>query len=195
MKTSLSLGLVFGLCALTSAVNAGTLRGKVSLSERSGVPSVIVYVDGIQGEFQPDAVPPEMNHVNLRFDPSVLAVLKGTTVPFPNSDPVFHSAFSISPSNPFDLGIYAQGRQKSVRFVNPGVVEIYCRIHFHMRASILVLENPYHALTDQEGNYVINNIPEGDYSVRAWQSPSKYLTEKVSIRPGNSAVLDFLLKP
>ena len=125
----------------------------------------------------------------------VLAVLRGTTVPFPNSDPVFHSAFSVSPSNPFDLGIYRKGREKSVDFKNPGIVEIFCRIHLHMHAMILVLDNPYFTMADREGNYRIHNIPEGTYTVHAWKSQKAKANQTARISKSHATVLDFALNP
>ena len=195
MKVLLSIGFIFLFFLMAEVALAGTLIGKVSIQGQSNSSNVVVYIEGIRGDFSPPKVPQEMNHVNLRFQPTVLAVLRGTTVPFPNSDPVFHSAFSVSPSNPFDLGIYRKGREKSARFKNPGIVKIFCRIHSHMHATILVLENPYFVMTDKEGNYRIQNVPAGTYTVHVWESPYAKAKQKVSILQRNATVLDFVLNP
>ena len=126
---------------------AGTIVGKAKVQGKQDSQNIVVYVEGATGDFQPPSVRPELNHINLSFQPSVLAVVKGTIVDFPNSDPVFHSAFSISPSNPFDLGMYQKGREKFVQFKNPGIVEVFCHIHSHMHAYVLVLDNPFFAKT------------------------------------------------
>ena len=175
--------------------HAGTLTGKVTVQGSSNSSDVVVYLEGIRGDFSPPPAPPEMNHVNLRFQPQVLAVMRGATVPFPNSDPVFHSAFSVSTSNPFDLGIYSRGRKKSFRFENPGIVEIFCRIHAHMQAFVLVLENPYFTMTDKEGNYRIQNVPVGIYTVHVWKSRGVKANQKVRLPQVGATILDFILKP
>lgn len=184
------VGVFLTVLFFTTIADAGTLQGKVTVRGSSDNRDVMVYVDGVRGDFSPPEVPPAMDHRNLRFNPPVLAVLKGTTVPFSNSDPVFHSAFSVSPSNPFDLGIYGRGRKKSVHFQHPGMVEIFCHIHVHMRGYVLVTDNPYVATTDHAGRYVITHIPEGDYTVRAWKNSSVVIERRVKIRKDDVTVLD-----
>jgi hypothetical protein len=126
----------------------------------------------------------------------VLPVLRGSTVDFTKTDPVFHSAFSTSPSNPFELGVYGQGRDKFVQFNNPGVVEVSCHIHPFMRASILVLENPFFAVTDEQGRYVIHQIPPGRYTLRAWSSTkAQVVAQPVTVSRDGSVTVDLTLSP
>ena len=72
-----------------------------------------------------------MDQRNEAFAPHVLAVTTGTTVEFPNSDRIYHNVFSLSKTRTFDLGRYAVGRSKSVRFDRPGIVRVFCDIHSH----------------------------------------------------------------
>ena len=80
---------------------------------------------------------------NEAFVPYVLAITVGTTVDFPNSDKTYHNVFSFSKAQRFDLGRYARGESKSVRFDEPGVVRVFCEIHSHMSAYILVFAHRY----------------------------------------------------
>ena len=78
------------------------------------------------------------------FVPRVLPVIVGATVRFPNFDPILHNAFSTSQSNSFDVGLYGQGEESEpVRFVNPGLVRVYCNVHHGMVAHILVLRSQF----------------------------------------------------
>lgn len=172
---------------------AGTIVGKAKVQGKQDNQNVVVYVEGVTGDFQPPSKRPELNHINLSFQPPVLGVLKGTIVDFPNSDPVFHSAFSISPSNPFDLGLYQKGREKFVHFKNPGVTEIFCHIHSHMHAYVLVLDNPYFAVTDADGTFTIANVPDGNYTLKAWLNPSVVIAKPVSVQGKQTVNLNFTL--
>ena len=100
-----------------------------------------------------------MDQKNETFIPHVLAIVAGTTVDFPNSDPTYHNVFSLSKTQRFDLGRYAAGRSKAVRFDQPGIVRVFCDIHSHMSAFILVFAHRYFAVTDEDGRYRIDNVP------------------------------------
>jgi hypothetical protein len=98
----------------------------------------------------------------------VLAITVGTTVEFPNSDPFYHNVFSISKPKKFDLGHYPAGRSKAVRFDRPGIVRVFCEIHSHMSAFILVFSHQYFSVTSADGRYQIPNVPPGRYTLNAW---------------------------
>ena len=102
------------------------------------------------------------------FVPHVLAITAGTTVDFPNHDRTYHNVFSLSKAKRFDLGRYAAGTSKSVRFDRPGIVRVFCDIHSHMNASILVFGHRFFAVTDDQGRYEIDRVPPGSYLLSAW---------------------------
>ena len=89
-----------------------------------------------------------MDQRNETFLPHVLAIDAGTVVDFPNNDTTYHNVFSLSKTRKFDLGRYARGKSKSVLFDRPGVVRIFCDIHSHMSAFVLVFSHPYYAKAD-----------------------------------------------
>jgi len=109
-----------------------------------------------------------MDQLNETFVPHLLAIVAGTTVDFPNNDHKYHNVFSLSKGNAFDLGRYAAGHSRSVRFDTPGIVRVFCEIHSHMSAFILVFAHRYFAITDQDGRYRLENVPPGTYNVAVW---------------------------
>jgi plastocyanin len=132
-----------------------------------------------------------MDQKSLTFVPHVLPILAGSTVEFPNSDPVYHNVFSFSKTKTFDLGRYPTGHTKAITFDKPGLVKVYCDMHSQMNAFILVLENPYFTLSDEQGDYTIRNIPAGVYTVKAWFARLPEKSASVTIRAGETAILDF----
>jgi plastocyanin len=97
------------------------------------------------------------------FSPHVLAIAAGTYVDFPNDDPIFHNAFSSYNGQLFDLGLYAPGSTRSVRFSREGIVRVFCNIHSSMSAVIVVLPTPYFATTGRDGTFQIPSLPPGEY--------------------------------
>jgi plastocyanin len=103
-----------------------------------------------------------------RFIPHVLAVTLDTEVDFPNQDPFFHNVFSVYHGKRFDLGLYASGETRPVRFNRPGVSYIFCNIHPQMNAVVLTLETPHYAVSDQDGHFAIPGVPAGRYQLQLW---------------------------
>ncbi len=89
--------------------------------------------------------------------------------------------FSLSPTKPFDLGRYAVGRSKSVKFDRPGIVRVFCDIHSHMSAFILVFAHRHFAVTDDEGRYRLDNVPPGTYTVIAWNESAPSESRRVVV--------------
>jgi plastocyanin len=201
----------------SAAVNNGAIRGRVELrrpatamERRPGVADLgtppgrgmpdlrrsVVYLESApRGAFEPsEAGRAVMDQRNETFVPHVLAISTGTTVDFPNSDKFYHNVFSLSKTKPFDLGRYATGSSRPIRFDRPGIVRVFCDIHSHMSAFILVFSHPFFALTDAEGRYHIDNVPPGTYGVIAWNEGTSSDTKSVTVPDRGLVELDFTLR-
>jgi plastocyanin len=129
-----------------------------------------------------------------RFVPHVRAVARGGTIDFPNDDDVFHNVYSLSRTagaNGFDLGRYPKGASRSQTFAKPGTVQVFCHIHSDMSAIVLVLNNPFFALPDENRHYVIDDVPEGEYTVMGWHERIRPVTRRVRVTAGQTAIVDF----
>jgi len=201
----------------TAAARPGSIRGHVDL-QRTPVPAArrpgvsdlggpaprdlpdllrsVVYLESApRGAFETSETGRVvMDQHNETFVPHVLAIMTGTSVDFPNSDPFYHNVFSLSKAGRFDLGRYAAGRSKSVRFDKPGIVRVFCDIHSHMNAYILVFSHPFFALTNADGRYGIDRVPAGTYNVIAWNEGTASEPQSVMVPDGGIAELDFQLR-
>jgi plastocyanin len=127
-----------------------------------------------------------MDQRDETFIPHVLAITAGTTVDFPNSDKTYHNVFSISKPKSFDLGRYAAGRSKAVRFDRPGIVRVFCEIHSHMSAFILVFSHRYFAVTGPDGRYQIPRVPPGRYTLDAWNEGEVRESRQITVPEGGA---------
>jgi plastocyanin len=134
----------------------------------------VVYLESAPAAAFADLEPQRarMDQRNATFVPHVLAITVGTTVDFPNNDHTYHNVFSLRGPKPFDLGRYAAGKSRSVRFDRPGIVRVFCEIHSHMSAFILVFSHRYFAVTGSDGRYQIGRVPPGRYTLMAWNEGS-----------------------
>ena len=143
---------------------------------------------------RPSDVHARMNQKNERFIPHVLAIPVGAVVDFPNDDRTYHNVFSLSKTKRFDLGRYAAGHSKAVRFDQPGIVRVFCEIHSHMNAFILVFDHRFFAVTDDGGRFRIDRVPPGTYHVTAWYEGVAQQTQTVTVAPGTGVEANFVLK-
>ena len=127
-----------------------------------------------------------------------MPVLAGTTVDFLNSDPVLHNVFSPDAcADHVNLGTWPQGQTKDYMFAKctklPCVYTQLCRVHTEMEAYIVVLQNPFFAVTTKEGHYDITNVPPGTYQLAVWHAKGKAQPKAVTVDAGKPAVVDFVL--
>jgi plastocyanin len=133
---------------------------------------------------------PKLAQKDQAFVPRVLPVHVGTAVDFPNMDPIYHNVFSASPIKRFDLGKYPRGQSKRVVFDKPGLVNVYCDIHSHMEAFVLVLTT--HAFTQprDDGAYLLPAVPGGHYTLHLWHPDLHEQTRAVDVPAEGDAVVD-----
>jgi plastocyanin len=170
---------------------ASTIRGRVDLRTSGGVPEARPNPGGLGMAVARDPAGERRSVVYLetapraafelnderrarlvqrqeRFVPHVLAIVAGTWVDFPNDDRTYHNVFSLAKTGTFNLGRYPAGKSKAVRFDRPGIVRVFCDIHSHMSAFILVFGHRYFAVTDEEGRYRLDGVPAGTYTLAVW---------------------------
>jgi plastocyanin len=174
--------------------HTNTLSGHIQVIDRMNNPiedasEIVVFIEGIDEPKTQDIRPAiKMSHQDKQFSPKTLPLRKGDSIDFLNDDTIFHNVFSLSKAKPFDLGIYPQGSSKVVTFDKTGLVKIYCNLHPKMVANILVLNNRFYTLTDQNGYFEINGLPEGRYTLRVWHELSSQQAHSISIKHGHNTL-------
>jgi plastocyanin len=159
--------------------------------------NVVLYLESTpalrQATARAPAQAPELRQSGERFVPHVLAVRTGTTVQFPNDDPLFHNVFSLSRVKTFDLGRYPKGSSRPVTFGTAGVVPVFCHIHADMSAYVVVLDHPFFVTPDSAGHFALEGVPPGDYQLVAWHERIHPFTVPVHVDAGRTTTLDVRL--
>jgi plastocyanin len=186
-----------GRVVLPKPMHAPVMNKRYGIVSFGGVltpypPVAVVY---LEGRFPAAGAPPvaQMAQKDLMFLPSILPVLVGTRVEFPNLDDTYHNIFSYSPAKRFDLGRYRSDERPipSEVFDAAGLVTLRCDIHEHMRALILVLDTPYFVVSDSEGRYRLSHLPAGKFILKAWLDSRTTLERPVELRDGPALHADF----
>jgi plastocyanin len=168
----------------------GRLEGRLVLLER-GRPSRDKSVDLRQGAvwFEPDRKPAaaaapvatEMRTVRKQFEPQLLVVPVGSTVRFPNQDPILHNVFSVSAGNKFDLGLVGAGTGKSAKLTAPGIVQVFCNVHHGMFAHVVVVATPHFARTGADGGFALEGLPAGPGTLHFWHERGAPASRRVTV--------------
>ncbi|BCS98762.1 hypothetical protein DSLASN_43940 [Desulfoluna limicola] len=156
-------------------------KTKVKTKGAKSARDVLVYLEPVGGEPSPPGTTQvSMDQLGLVFLPHVLAVQKGTTVTFLNSDHVDHNVYFLfeRTGETLDIGTWGYGISKTYQFNDPGPVITLCKLHLEMAAHILVLDNPFFTLTQieegpQKALYAIKNVPPGNYTLKTWHKKLK----------------------
>jgi plastocyanin len=183
--------LLIVVCAFSlSELDAAVVNGKVMFLTKRGqkpvVNETLVWLDALGRAPKRPASTFTMTTRSKAFLPHVLAVPSGSTVNFPNEDPISHNLFSLTPGNTFDLGLYRKGPGKPHKFEAPGVVNVYCNIHPNMSAVVHVMGTPYYGFTDANGDYSFD-VPPGKYRVTAWNEQGGSATMDIDVAAGGNA--------
>jgi plastocyanin len=191
-KSAILLAIVTA-CLCASFGWAGDVKGKVTTQGLKSAENIVVYVDAIAGKtFDPPAQHLVIDQRKMTFIPHVVAVLKGTTVDFLNSDPVGHNVYwpSISGNKKLshNLGTWPKGEKKSFQFNDLGVASLLCNVHPEMSGYVVVVATPYFAVTNKEGEFSIKDVPSGKYTVKTWSEAGKPATQAVDASGGSASV-------
>jgi plastocyanin len=174
--------------------HTGELHGTLQLIQdgkpvKDGVDQAVVYFTPAKpAKVEPLEQPVEMATVKKDFRPRALVVPVGSTVRFPNLDPILHNAFSVSGGNAFDVGLYAKGPGKDVTFKEPGLVRVFCNVHQSMAAFVLVVDTPYWTQPDSAGRFSLVGLPPGSGTLTLWHERGETKTQPVTV-PTTGALL------
>jgi plastocyanin len=159
----------------------------------SEIANVIVFIKDPPHTAAITPMRARMVQVDETFSPRTVAITRGSSVEFPNSDPYFHNVFSLSRGANFDLGRYPRGQSRVRVFPQPGLVKVFCHLHSHMSASIMVFDHPYFAVPGGDGAFSLHDVPTGEYQISAWHERIGESPKTIRVEPGATVRVEFSL--
>jgi hemoglobin len=168
----------------------GSLAGVMKVEGASGPVLGVIALEPASGKWKKRTAKQRvMEQRDRQFAPRMLAISAGSTVAFPNFDPVFHNVFSTSHARAFDLGIYKNGETREVTFAKEGLIRIGCNLHANMSAHLVVVAAPHYVVTDAAGKYTFRSLPPGKYKVKAWaEDTGEPVTQTIEIHTGENTL-------
>jgi plastocyanin len=156
---------------------------------------VVIYLEASTsaGQNAADSPAPQIQQLDRRFMPDLVVIPVGSTVFFPNMDPIFHNIYSLSKPKSFDLGNYDKGQTRKVTFPKPGIVDIYCHLHPNMQATVVVTPNRWFARPNRTGQYRIPEVPPGQYTLVAWHKAAGFFRKTIVVENTHDTTADFFI--
>ncbi len=220
MEYRIAKGLLGGLVCLT-LIRASDIEGTVivkhTLTKRKVTPDAGSYDRGaavqlgspenidplaferthtviyLEGQLPSPQTTAAIEQKNRQFLPDLVVIPSGSSVSFPNLDPIFHNVFSLSKPKTFDLGNYPKGQTRLVTFSKPGIVFVNCRLHPNMTATVVVSPNRWNAIADASGGFTLHEVIPGAYTVVAWHKTAGFFREKVEVTSDHGAMVHFII--
>ncbi|HEX8155035.1 MAG TPA: hypothetical protein VF698_18015 [Thermoanaerobaculia bacterium] len=172
---------MFGASVASAAVVSGTVTFMTKRGQRPNFNETLLWLEPVDAKTP--RKPASAFTITTRgkaFVPHVMAVPAGSTIAFPNEDPISHNLFSLTPGNTFDLGLYRKGAGKTHKFDAPGAVNVYCNVHPNMSAVVHVMPTPYYGFADANGNYSFD-VPPGKYRLVAWNEQGGSVSSDIAV--------------
>ena len=208
------------VAADTASCGKTKTLSSLTIGTNQGVKDTIVGLEGVtQGRKLDRTVHVELDQLKCEYAPHILIVPKGATVQFVNSDSILHNIHAydlqsktdaqIGPKTLFNMALPIKGMKIAKPMSQSGLVRMLCDAgHPWMNAYVLVTEHPYFAITDENGNFVLNGVPPGTYTITMWHegqakvetSTKSYaasepyrISQKVTVTAGGTSQVNFTL--
>lgn len=170
-------------------------------TEKKTLINVLVYVSSpVEGAAVPAAAV-EIDQIGCQYTPHVVGAMVGQKVVFKNGDDTAHNLKLTPETNPgFNEGQPQKGMIKEVSFAKPEIgMPLKCDVHAWMNAYVHVLENPFFAVSDANGEFKIENVPAGTYELSVWHEFDKFQPVEakatVTVEEGKTATVEFTYQP
>lgn len=149
---------------------------------------VVIY---LEGDLASEPLQGTMEQKNRQFVSDTLVLPVGSTVSFPNLDPIFHNVFSLSKAKAFDLGNYPKDHTRTVTFSKPGIVSVYCHLHANMAGVIVITPNRWNTKADGSGRFLLSGVPRGTYTITAWHRAAGFFRQTVRVSQDRTTAVHF----
>ena len=184
-----------GMDPMCTKSNAGkrVIQEYVVASLDGSLATVFVRLQGNFPQTPVSTQPVTIDQHGCVYTPRVVGMRVGQTLQIKNSDAFLHNVHGYSgKDNSFNVGQPVAGQVSTFKPKNEEVMlHVQCDIHKWMNAYVGVTNNPYFAVSDTAGNFTIDKVPAGTYTIEAWQEKYGPVTKTITVKPGATTTIDF----
>jgi plastocyanin len=170
---------------------------KLLVNKTGGLRNAVVIVEGVKrGKAMPStAQNAEIDQNKCEYSPHVQVMAANTEIALRNSDPILHNIqFFEGDNSLFNIAQPVQGQVNKRKLEKAGIIYVECAVHAWMQGNVVVVDNPYYAVTDENGKFSIPDLPPGTYRVKIWHEYLGEMTHDVTVTAKTESALNMDLK-
>jgi plastocyanin len=182
---------------ITGLTQAHHLNGKIEVEGGKNLKNLIIYLEPANSSKL--KLEPKLHKIlqkGRQFNPDLLVVSPGDKVQFLNDEDreIDHNIYSLSRLKSFDLGLGERGSTLEVAIDKNGSGNFYCSVHKLMEGRMISLNTRYFTVLEKPGNFILPNIPSGNWVVKVFVFHRRYKVIPVNIKLNASSHEDIELK-
>jgi hypothetical protein len=166
-----------------------------SIDDGGNVGAAFVWIQ-TERDFPPPSTPAAVNQLGCEYVPHVIGAIRGQQISIVNADGTLHNVHGYlgirtvfnqaePPRSPALL------EQVASRNVGDMALKLKCDVHPWMIGWVYFANNPSFAVTNASGEYRIDGVPIGRYTLQVRHETLGILRAVVEVAPGQTTVADF----
>lgn len=167
---------------------------RLIVSKNQGIQNAVVYLTGVNGGKPLSSLGNEfiLDQRGCRYNPHVLLLPVNTPLEVLNDDGILHNLHTFCKKNrPCNMSQPKFRKKMEISFKHPEFIRARCDIHGWMSSWIIAVDQPYYAITDEDGNFSVSDIPPGTYTLNCWQEKLGEQTAQVTVTAGRTVLSSF----
>lgn len=167
---------------------------EVVVAAEGAVRYAVVSLSGMGPSGRAAQMSVTLDQKRCRFEPHVVLIPAGATLEILNSDNTLHNVRTTSKKNPPFNKAQPKAVKKIKQIFNaaPERIKVQCDAHSWMSAWIIVQENPYYAITDAQGQFTLNNVAPGEYTLTYWHERFGEQTSRITVPHAGTVSVDLI---
>ena len=164
------------------------------VGQGKGLADVAIWLEGVRRGKRKTKADGKLANKDCRFAPLVQTMEVGAKLLVSNDDPINHTTHPVYQKlkiTAFNIAMPRKGQRAKKKVRRAGLMKVQCDAgHVWMRAWVHAFKHPYHAVTAAQGSFTLDQVPPGDYTLKAWHERSGTLTRKVKVTAGGAVKVD-----
>ena len=166
------------------------------ISKEGKIKNVVISLEGVKEGKRWPKINASLVNQGGRFVPHVQVVRTGSQLEIINRDPLLHNTHGFGGGRTvFNVGLPTKDQKVKKSLKQAGIIKVMCDVHDWMNGWVVVQDHPYFAVTEDNGNFTITEVPAGRYKISAWHEKLGRREAEVKVLTNGKVRFNFVFSP